>query len=145
MQMVFSCLIGGILPFGAVFIELFFILSSMWLNQFYYLFGFLSLVFIILILTCAEIAIVLCYFQLCNENYHWWWRSYFNSGSSAAFLFLYSIYYFTKLDISGTVSVVMYFCYMGIISYAFFCMTGTIGFYACFYFIQKIYSAVKFD
>jgi hypothetical protein len=26
----FSVLIGGILPFGAVFIELFFILTSMW-------------------------------------------------------------------------------------------------------------------
>jgi hypothetical protein len=29
----FSVVIGGILPFGAVFIELFFILSSVWLNQ----------------------------------------------------------------------------------------------------------------
>ena len=33
MQSLFSVLIGGILPFGAVFIELFFILSSVWLNQ----------------------------------------------------------------------------------------------------------------
>ena len=40
--------------------------------QFYYLFGFLFLVFIILIITCAEITIVLCYFQLCSEDYHWW-------------------------------------------------------------------------
>ena len=60
------------LPFGAVFIELFFILTSMWLHQFYYLFGFLCLVFVILIITCAEITIVLCYFQLCSEDYHWW-------------------------------------------------------------------------
>ena len=66
MHPVFSILIGGILPFGAVFIELFFILTSMWLQQFYYLFGFLALVFIILIITCAEITIVLAYFQLCS-------------------------------------------------------------------------------
>lgn len=33
MHPAFSILIGGILPFGAVFIELFFILSSMWLHQ----------------------------------------------------------------------------------------------------------------
>ena len=33
MQSLFSVAIGGILPFGAVFIELFFILSSVWLNQ----------------------------------------------------------------------------------------------------------------
>jgi len=28
----FTMLIGGILPFGAVFIELFFIMSSVWLQ-----------------------------------------------------------------------------------------------------------------
>lgn len=72
MNQVFSVLIGGILPFGAVFIELFFILTSMWLHQFYYLFGFLCLVFVILVITCAEITIVLCYFQLCSEDYRWW-------------------------------------------------------------------------
>merc|ERR1712216_240688 len=53
-----AVLIGGVLPFGAVFIELFFILTSIWLQQFYYIFGFLALVFIILVVTCAEITIV---------------------------------------------------------------------------------------
>jgi hypothetical protein len=33
MQHVFAILVGGVLPFGAVFIELFFILSSIWLHQ----------------------------------------------------------------------------------------------------------------
>ncbi|CAD7705196.1 unnamed protein product [Ostreobium quekettii] len=146
MHPVLSCLIGGLLPFGAVFIELFFILTSIWLHQFYYIFGFLTLVFIILIFTCAEITIVLCYFQLCSEDYHWWWRSFFTAGSSALYLFLYSAYYFyTKLDISKTVSAMLYFGYMGILSYGFFCVTGTIGFYACHWFVHKIYGAVKFD
>jgi hypothetical protein len=31
------------------------------------MFGFLFIVFVILIITCAEITIVMCYFQLCNE------------------------------------------------------------------------------
>eukprot|EP01018_Ginkgo_biloba_P021539 Gb_26109 [translate_table: standard] len=134
MQPVFSILIGGILPFGAVFIELFFILTSIWLNQFYYIFGFLFIVFVILLVTCAEITIVLCYFQLCSEDYHWWWRAYLTSGSSALYLFLYAIfYYFTKLEITKLVSGILYFGYMMIISYAFFVLTGTIGFYACFW------------
>ncbi|XP_019098477.1 PREDICTED: transmembrane 9 superfamily member 7-like, partial [Camelina sativa] len=101
MKPVFSILIGGILPFGAVFIELFFILTSIWLNQFYYIFGFLFIVFLILIVTCAEITVVLCYFQLCSEDYNWWWRAYLTAGSSAFYLFLYSIFYFfTKLEIT---------------------------------------------
>ncbi|CAN6721986.1 unnamed protein product [Malus baccata var. baccata] len=139
---VFSILIGGILPFGAVFIELFFILTSIWLNQFYYIFGFLFLVFIILVITCAEITIVLCYFQLCSEDYLWWWRSYLTSGSSALYLFLYAtFYFFTKLEITKLVSVLLYFGYMLIASYAFFVVTGTIGFYACFWFTRLIYSS----
>ncbi|KAF5743369.1 hypothetical protein HS088_TW09G01437 [Tripterygium wilfordii] len=146
MNPAFSILIGGILPFGAVFIELFFILTSIWLNQFYYIFGFLFLVFIILLVTCAEITIVLCYFQLCSEDYLWWWRSYLTSGSSALYLFLYAtFYFFTKLEITKFVSGVLYFGYMLIASYAFFVLTGSIGFYACFWFTRLIYSSVKID
>jgi len=146
MQPAFSILIGGILPFGAVFIELFFILSSLWLHQFYYMFTFLFIVFVILVLTCAEITIVLCYFQLCSEDYHWWWRSYLTSGSSALYLFAYSVFYFfTKLDMDRFVSALMFFGYMFTISYGFFCLTGTIGFLACFLFVRKIYASVKVD
>ncbi|KAF9662744.1 hypothetical protein SADUNF_Sadunf18G0086100 [Salix dunnii] len=146
MNPAFSILIGGVLPFGAVFIELFFILTSIWLHQFYYIFGFLFIVFVILIVTCAEITIVLCYFQLCSEDYLWWWRSYLTSGSSAIYLFLYAaFYFFTKLDITKPVSGILYFGYMLIASYAFFVLTGTIGFYACFWFTRLIYSSVKID
>merc|ERR1711998_412198 len=108
----FNILMGGILPFGAIFIELFF-MTSVWLQRFYYVFGFLMLVLLILLLTCAEISIVLCYFQLCNEDYNWWWRSFLTSGSSGLYLFAYSImYFFTQLDISGFVPTLIYFAYM---------------------------------
>jgi transmembrane 9 superfamily protein 2/4 len=84
----------------------------------YYIFGVLFVVFLILIITCAEITIVLCYFQLCSEDYHWWWRSYLTSGSSALYLMLYSAFYFyTKLDMSKGVPTAMYFGYMFMVSY----------------------------
>jgi transmembrane 9 superfamily protein 2/4 len=57
-------LMGGILPFSACFVELFFIMSSLWMDQYYYVFGFLFLVYGILAVTCAEISIVFTYFQL---------------------------------------------------------------------------------
>eukprot|EP01092_Planopodium_desertum_P016778 TRINITY_DN9509_c0_g1_i1.p1 TRINITY_DN9509_c0_g1~~TRINITY_DN9509_c0_g1_i1.p1 ORF type:complete len:221 (-),score=9.63 TRINITY_DN9509_c0_g1_i1:46-708(-) len=137
-------LTGGILPFGAVFIELFFIFSSIWLHQFYYIFGFLLLVFIILVVTCAEISVVIVYFQLCNEDYRWWWRAFLTAGSSALYLFAYSVFYFfTKLHIRKFVSVLLYFGYTSIISMFFFVMTGSIGFFAAYFFVRKIYSVIK--
>eukprot|EP01100_Stratorugosa_tubuloviscum_P000651 TRINITY_DN1143_c0_g2_i1.p1 TRINITY_DN1143_c0_g2~~TRINITY_DN1143_c0_g2_i1.p1 ORF type:complete len:630 (-),score=245.86 TRINITY_DN1143_c0_g2_i1:107-1996(-) len=146
MRPTFSILMGGILPFGAVFIELFFILSSIWLHQFYYIFGFLSIVLMILFLTCAEITIVMCYFQLCSEDYHWWWRAYLTSGSSALYMFLYSIFYFaTKLQINKFASSLLYFGYTLMMAAGFFVVTGTVGFYACYYFIRKIYASVKVE
>ena len=89
-----ATLVGGVLPFGAVFIELFFIMSSIWEEQTYYVFGFLLLSLVILLVTCAEISVVMCYFQLCSENHRWWWRAFLTSGSSALYLFLYSALYF---------------------------------------------------
>uniref|UniRef100_A0A8B9P4M1 Transmembrane 9 superfamily member n=1 Tax=Apteryx owenii TaxID=8824 RepID=A0A8B9P4M1_APTOW len=72
---------GGILPFGCIFIQLFFILNSIWSHQMYYMFGFLFLVFIILLITCSEATVLLCYFHLCAEDYHWWWRSFLTSNN----------------------------------------------------------------
>jgi len=146
MRPLFSILMGGILPFGAIFIELFFILSSIWLHQFYYIFGFLAIVFIILILTCAEITIVMCYFQLCSEDYHWWWRAFLTSGASALYMFLYSIFYFfSKLQITRMASIVLYFGYTAIMTLGFFVLTGAIGFYACFFFVKRIYSSIHLE
>jgi transmembrane 9 superfamily protein 2/4 len=146
MSPVLSVLMGGILPFGAVFIELFFILLALWGNQLYYIFGFLLIVFIILIITCAEITVVMCYFQLCAEDYNWWWRSFLTAGASAFYMFLYAIFYFiSNLDIEKFVSGLLYFGYTLIMTIAFFVLTGSIGFYACYFFVRKIYSAIHVD
>jgi len=146
LNLLFTMLVGGILPFGAVFIELYFIMSSVWLQRFYYVFGFLALVLLILLITCGEMAIVLSYFQLCNENYMWQWRSFLNTGSAGVFLFGYSFVYFSStLEIMGFVSTMLYFTYMFVASMLFTLVTGTVGFFASWWFVLQIYGAVKVD
>jgi transmembrane 9 superfamily protein 2/4 len=141
-----AVLIGGVLPFGAVFIELFFILTSIWLQQFYYIFGFLALVFIILVVTCAEITVVMCYFQLCAEDYRWWWRSFLTSGAAAFYMFAYGIvYYHTTLVVTHKLTTFIYFSYMSVLSFGFFILTGTVGFLASLAFVRAIYGSVKID
>uniref|UniRef100_A0A667XJ76 Transmembrane 9 superfamily member n=1 Tax=Myripristis murdjan TaxID=586833 RepID=A0A667XJ76_9TELE len=118
-------IMGGILPFGCIFIQLFFILNSIWSHQMYYMFGFLFLVFIILLITCSEATILLCYFHLCAEDYHWWWRSFLTSGFTAVYLFIYAVhYFFSKLQIIGAASTILYFGYTMIMVLIFFLFTG---------------------
>ncbi len=74
----------------------------------------------------------------------WWWRSFLTPGSSALYLFAYACVYFaTKLEITGAVSTMLYFGYMGMIAWCFFLLTGGVGFASSLYFVNKIYGAIK--
>lgn len=141
----FTLAIGGILPFGACFVELYFILASVWMDQYYYVFGFLLLVYFILIITCAEITVLFCYFQLCGENYHWWWRSFCTAGSTALYVFFYSFVYFKQLEANTFGTYVLYFGYMGLVCFGLFLMTGFIGVSSSLWFNKTIYSSIKID
>lgn len=146
LQPIFVTLFGGSLSFGAIFIELYFVLSSIWLRHYYYVFGFLLLVFVILAITCSEMSIVLCYIHLCHGDYDWWWRAFLTSGSCAIHVFLYSIfYYMTQLNISKTLSMFLYFGYNIIFAFVIFVLTGTIGYQSTLWFVRKIYSEIKTD
>ena len=99
-----TCIVGGCVPFGTLFLERYFMLSSVLLHQTYAVFGFLLAIFALTVITTAEISIMLCYFQLANEDYHWWWRSFANTGSTAFFVFLFAIYYMISIGITQLVS-----------------------------------------
>jgi transmembrane 9 superfamily protein 2/4 len=138
---------AGTLPFGTLFIELFFIFSSIWQGRFYYVFGFLLIVLSLLVIVCAEVSVVLTYMHLCVEDWRWWWKAFFASGSVALYVFLYSINYlvFDLQSLSGPVSAILYLGYSLIMAVAIMLSTGTIGFLMSFYFVHYLFSSVKID
>ena len=91
----------------------------------FYMFGFVFLAFLVLVAVCAETSILLCYFHLCAEDYRWWWRSFFSTGTTALYLTLFSIhYFFFKTSITGALSYLIFFAYTFIIIFLFFIFTG---------------------
>jgi len=141
----FTAAIGGVMPFGACFLELFFIMSSLWMDQYYYVFGFLFLTFAILLLTCAEITVLFNYFQICGEDYRWWWRSFTTGGATALYVFGYSFHYFKQLESSSPATYALYFGYMALNSFGLYLVTGTVGFLSSLWFNQKIFGSIKID
>ncbi|KAF2173427.1 hypothetical protein M409DRAFT_61840 [Zasmidium cellare ATCC 36951] len=146
LRLVPSMLLVGVLPFGAIFVELYFIMSSLWSNRIYYMFGFLFLSFGLLIVTSAAVTILMIYFLLCAENYHWQWRAFASSGASAGYVFVYSLLYWARmLSFSSFTGGLLYLGYSILLSFLWFCLSGSIGFFACWIFVHRIYGSLKID
>ncbi|KAI8981873.1 hypothetical protein BDF20DRAFT_936952 [Mycotypha africana] len=138
--------LGGILPFGSIFIEIYFIFTSFWTYKIYYVYGFMFLVFSILLIVCACVAIVSTYFLLNSEDHRWHWVSFMTCASTAAYIYLYSIYYYVaKTKMTGMFQTSFYFGYTALLSFGMFCMLGYVGHTAATKFVRKIYQNVKID
>jgi len=112
-------------------------MNSIWSNKIYDVFGFLMVVFAILIFgNNSLVSIIVVYIALCSENYHWWWRSFLSGASCGLYVFFYGIiYYMTSLELTGASSAVVYFAWTGAISAGLGLMTGTAGFLAALCFV----------
>lgn len=134
---------AGLLPFGTIFVELYFAMTSMWQGYFYYIFGFLFLVAALTVIITIEVSIVCTYVQLCAEDYLWWWRSFQRGGSIALYVLLYSLgFLFNTLhNLSGVIPVVLYLSYMGLLVWCLYIAMGTIGFLSSYVFTRAIFSA----
>jgi transmembrane 9 superfamily protein 3 len=139
-------LLTGLLPFGSIFIEMYFILTSFWNYKFYYVYGFMLLVFCILSIVTVCVSIVMTYFLLNSEDWRWCWLAFLSSGSTGGYVFIYSIYYFVyKTNMSGTLQTLFYFGYMAVIAFCLSLMTGAIGYYGANKFVHRIYRNIKID
>ncbi|PCH43643.1 Nonaspanin [Wolfiporia cocos MD-104 SS10] len=141
-----ATLLAGILPFGAAFVELYFVLSSLFASRAYYAFGFLALTAGVVSLTTATVSILFTYFILCAEEYRWHWRAFLTGGGSAFWLLGYGIFYWaSRLSLDSFSSVVMYMGYLLLLALLDFLVTGTIGFLATYWAVRRLYSAIRVD
>ncbi|XP_019180969.1 PREDICTED: transmembrane 9 superfamily member 1-like [Ipomoea nil] len=139
-------LMGGLLPFGSIFIEMYFVFTSFWNYKVYYVYGFMLLVFIILIIVTVCVTIVGTYFLLNAENYHWQWTSFFSAASTALYVYLYSIYYYhVKTKMSGFFQTSFYFGYTLMFCLGLGILCGAVGYLGSNLFVRRIYKNIKCD
>ncbi|GFR46382.1 hypothetical protein Agub_g7964 [Astrephomene gubernaculifera] len=140
-------LAAGVLPFGTMFIELYFAMTSLWLGYFYYLFGFVLLIGALTCVINAEIAVLCTYVQLCAEDYSWWWRSFYRGASVSLYIGVYAVGFLASSlsTLTGFIPVFIYLCYMSLFVMAFYYAMGTLGFGASLWFVYSIFKAVKAD
>ncbi|PRP79812.1 hypothetical protein PROFUN_12484, partial [Planoprotostelium fungivorum] len=133
-------LLGGLLPFGSIFIENYFVFTSFWHYKYYYVYGFMLLVYIMLIVMTICVTIVSTYFLLNSEDYRWHWSSFLSSASTAFYVFLYSIYYFFyRTKMTGLLQITFYFGYTFMFCLGLGILCGSIGFIGTSVFVKHIY------
>lgn len=122
-----SSLITGVLPFAAIFVELYFIMTSLWTSKIYYMFGFLFVCYGLMIITTACTAILLVYFLLCAEEYRWQWRAFIGAGMTGVYVFLNALgFWATRVSFGGLTGAVLYVGYSALVSFLVFVLTGKV-------------------
>jgi len=138
--------LAGLLSFGSIFIELYYVLTSLWNYKFYHVYGFLLGVYSILTIVVGMTSIIVVYFCLNAENYLWQWTAFASGASTAGYVFLYGMYYFVfKTQMHGLLQTSFYFGYMTLIAVSLGLLCGTLGHGAASRFVRAIYQNVKVD
>ncbi|KAL0391656.1 UNVERIFIED_CONTAM: Transmembrane 9 superfamily member 1 [Sesamum radiatum] len=121
--------------------------ALMWSSlRVYYVYGFMLLVFVILIIVTICVTIVGTYFLLNAENYHWQWTSFFSAASTALYVYFYSIYYYhVKTKMSGFFQTSFYFGYTLMFCLGLGILCGAVGYLGSNLFVRRIYRNIKCD
>jgi hypothetical protein len=144
MRFIPSVLISGILPFGALSVELDYIFNSLWGHKVYTMWGVIFLVFVMVLNMTACISIIQTYFQLNSKDYRWWWRSFFIGGSTAFYVFLYALYFYIKKSaMVGFLQAAFFVGYTTILCLVILLMLGSVGFLSSMAFVKYIYERSK--
>ncbi|KPA80534.1 putative mitochondrial endosomal integral membrane protein [Leptomonas pyrrhocoris] len=133
-------------PLIVVMVEVYYIMQDLWAGQIYYSFGFLAMTALIWAMVCALVTISCLYYVLCFENHRWWWVAYIVPGGAGLHMFFLCMFFFAwQLNVVSFASTVLFFVYMGALSYMYGLAAGAIGVATSIIFVRQIYASIKID
>mmetsp|Transcript_25550 Transcript_25550/g.38139 ORF Transcript_25550/g.38139 Transcript_25550/m.38139 type:complete len:643 (-) Transcript_25550:214-2142(-) len=139
-------LVSGLFPFGSIFIELYYVLTSIWNYKFYHVYHFMFAVGLILLTVTSLTAVLGTYLLLQYENHYWQWHAFLGGATTGLYIYLYSTYYFLfKTSMYGILQTTYYFSYTAVLSCCFGVMCGAVAFFSASIFVKTIFRNVKVD
>lgn len=136
---VFAMLLGGAVCFGSMFVEVFYIMSSLWLGYYFFAFGFLLIIAGIFMLICGAVSILSAYSLLTVEASYSWWLQFLCSGATGMWLAFYSLFYAAEIEFASFPSILLFYGFMGWASLVIFLTSGFVGSLSSFIFIQALF------
>ena len=140
----YAWFLTGFPPFFAIFVELYFVMDSLWKQDFYSLSKYLLVSIIILIIISSLIGIIFTFLNLCKGDYRWWWKCFFVSAAPSIYIIIFSFFYLFKLKLKQISSVLIYLNFMILFSIIIALISGSSGLCLTFLFLTNIYSKIKF-
>lgn len=140
----FSIVICGFIIFSTVASELHYVVTSVWRSQIIGMFFFSFLTLNLLVCVVALISVLHTYAALANQNWQWWWRSFFSGFSAALWMFVYAVWLMSavfKMDVFW--SDVVFLLYAVMMSTCFGLMCGAVSVLASWLFVTYLYALSK--
>jgi len=69
-------------------------MKNFWGGSANFMFPLLMLIGFIMMITCAQVGIVVTFVNLIYGNYKWWWQSFFSTASCGLYVLAYSTIFF---------------------------------------------------
>ncbi|KAG2210064.1 hypothetical protein INT47_003500, partial [Mucor saturninus] len=143
-QPMLRCIFGGIISFSALYVDMFYVIQSVWTEKYYYVSAILLVVLSISGMIMSITSIAVTHLDFYYEDYEWWWKSFYISFVSSVFMFIHMLYhYYTNSSLVITVPTVIYLGYSLITCAIYGLCMGTIGFFSSYCYVRNIYASIK--
>lgn len=138
--------LAGFVIFCSTWMELSYVMTSLWSYKFYHVFGYLLCAFCMLVVVVGLVSITVVYVCLNSENYMWQWTAFGGGASTGVYVFVYGIYFFLyRSTMHGFYQTAYYFGCMTWYSIHFGIVCGAIAYGASHFFVRMLFRNLKME
>ena len=132
-------LVGSILITLCVVTEVFYLITSLWRHQYYFMYVYLGVSLLMMGYVAAVVSIVITYIRLNQGRYDWWWPSFLVGFGVGVNLFLVMTQ-LALLQQTKKTTYVLFMVWSWIVCMLVGLIAGTFSFLGSFFFIKRIFT-----